>query len=307
MSLATSVRKLTAERARTLRPRRVRGAGGDGEVTRRKFYRKHERPARAPAVRRATTEASDRLARSARLLAALLGLVLLGSPSFSLLGGRGLLRLLGLLLGLLLLGGLLLLLLRLGLGILRGLGLGGRDGLALDQLEDRHLRPVPRPRAQLDDAQIAARPVGKARRDVVEDLLDEIALQDPAQHPAAVVQRAVLAAGDHPLGDRPQLLGLRKGRDDPLGDDERLELVAEQGLAMGGGPAQLSPFDSVTHDLLLRPKPRPDPARPCRGRDRACPGPPGPLRATSCRSSWSPACPSRCGAPDRGAYGCWRS
>src|SRR6185295_6567943 len=198
--------------------------------------------------------------------------------------------------------------LRLALLLLRRLGSRGGGRLALDQLEHRHLGPVAQARSELDDAQIAALALAEARRDLVEHLLDEIALQHPAQHPPAVVHGAVLAARDHPLGDGPQLLGLGKRGDDLLLLHQRLELVAEQGLPVRGGPPQLSAFDRVTHDLpLLKPRPRAAPTLPCRGRDPACRGLPAPPRATSCRSSWSPACPSRTGALGRGACGCWRS
>src|SRR5436305_10108765 len=65
------------------------------------------------------------------------------------------------------------------LGLLGRLGLGG-GRLALDQLQHRHLGPVTLTRSELDDAQVAARPLGEARRDLVEYLLDQIALQHPA-------------------------------------------------------------------------------------------------------------------------------
>src|SRR4028119_1221963 len=213
MSLATSVRKLTAARARTLRPRRSRGVGGAGRAgggtgrgaggeRRRRRSGKRRRGHRGDSTERKTAGANagrcgapeeDRgsagFPRSAGLLTALLGLLFPGRPTVL---AAGLLR------GVL---GLILLLLLGGLGfLLRSLGRSGGHRLALDQLENRHLGTVTLTGSQLDDPEIATRTIGETRRDVVEHLLDEIAAEHPAQHPAAVVQSAMLAASAHPFG-----------------------------------------------------------------------------------------------------------
>ena len=69
------------------------------------------------------------------------------------------------------------------------LGLGVRVVLAADQLDLRDLGAVAAAVAEPQDARVAARPRLEARRDRVEQLADDVAILDVAQHQPARVQR----------------------------------------------------------------------------------------------------------------------
>jgi hypothetical protein len=49
-----------------------------------------------------------------------------------------------------------------------------------------------------------------------------------------------LGDGDQPLDERPQLLGLRHGGDDPLVPEQRVGLIAQQSDPVAGRSLQLS-------------------------------------------------------------------
>ena len=93
------------------------------------------------------------------------------------------------------------------------------------------------------DAGVAAGPLREARREVVEQLRDDVLVEEVAHHQAARRERtplgsfgrhAALGDGDQPLDERPQFLGLGHGRLDPLVAEQRLGLVAQQRDAMLG-------------------------------------------------------------------------
>src|SRR6185436_5262418 len=137
------------------------------------------------------------------------------------------------------------------------LGFGVRVELAADQLDLRDFRGVAAAEAEAQDPRVAARARLEARRDRVEQLGDDVAVLDVAEHHPARVQgaavglaggQAALGDGDDPLDERPQLLRLRHRRLDPLVADQRLRLVAEHRDAMLRDPAELSLSYSVTHD-----------------------------------------------------------
>src|SRR6185436_18182137 len=134
---------------------------------------------------------------------------------------------------------------RLALGAL-ALLLGAGE-LVVDPLEESHLGAVARPRPELQDAQVAAVAFLEARRHLVEQLLDQRPLGDPAAHLAAGVDGAALALGDDLLGDRPQLLGLGERGADAAALHQRGELVTEERLAVLAGAAELAALDVVTH------------------------------------------------------------
>ena len=89
------------------------------------------------------------------------------------------------------------------LGGFRLLGLGVRVVLAADELDLRDFGAVAAAVADAQDPRIAARTRFEPRRDRVEQLADDVAVLDVAQHQAPRVQRLAvrLAAGEAALGD----------------------------------------------------------------------------------------------------------
>ena len=86
------------------------------------------------------------------------------------------------------------------------------DRLRADQLHQGHLRAVTGARAEPQDARVAAVAIGVARRERLEQLLDDRAVLDVPQHEPARVQVVALPLGDELLRERPQLLGLHERR-----------------------------------------------------------------------------------------------
>ena len=146
--------------------------------------------------------------------------------------------------------------LRGGLGLL---GLGVRVVLAADQLDLRDLGAVAAAVAEAQDARVAARPRREARRDRVEQLADDVAVRDVAQHQAARVQRLAVARR-RAARLRLAIVMIRStnGRSSfAFGTVvsmrscwmQRGRLVAEHRDAMLGDPAEFSMCYSVTHCL----------------------------------------------------------
>src|SRR5438552_3220481 len=132
--------------------------------------------------------------------------------------------------------------------LLRG-GFLGLRARALDQLDHRERRRVPVAGAQLDDARVAARAVGEARRDLVEELLHHAAPPDERARAPARVQRPLLAEGDHAIAPAAQLLRLGVGGAHHLVLEQRGHQVAEKRPAVRRRAPELHACHTVAHDL----------------------------------------------------------
>ena len=105
---------------------------------------------------------------------------------------------------------------------------GGRNARrpsASDQLDAGHRGVVALARAELEDPGVAARTVGVAGADVVEQLVGHLEVTQEGQHLAVVVQAALAGLGDELLGDGAHGLGLGLGGDDAFGGDQRGDQV----------------------------------------------------------------------------------
>src|SRR5690606_28343323 len=137
----------------------------------------------------------------------------------------------------------------LALGLLRhrarilALGLG----IAVDQLDHRHLGRIAVAEPGLDDPAIAAGPLLVALCEGREELLGDRGILKRRQGLAPRVKPAALPERDEPLHDRPQVLCLGQGRGDLLMLQERMRHVAEHGLSVRGGAAELPAAVAVTH------------------------------------------------------------
>src|SRR5438034_11797 len=138
--------------------------------------------------------------------------------------------------------------------LLRGRLLGLRPR-ALDQLDHRERRRIPVARAQLDDACVAARAGGKARRDLVEELLHDAAPPDERGGAPAGVQRPLLAEGDHAVAPAAQLLRLGVGGAHHLVLEERGHQVAEERTSVSRRAPELHAGNAVAHVLGRLPLP----------------------------------------------------
>src|SRR3989442_11423484 len=133
-------------------------------------------------------------------------------------------------------------------------GLLGRGFLALrarplDQLDHRERRRIPVAGAQFDDARVAARALGEARRDLVEELLHHAAPPDERAGAPARVQRPLLAEGDHAVAPATQLLRLGVGGAHHLVLEQRGHQVAQERPAVRRRPPELHACHAVAHDL----------------------------------------------------------
>src|SRR4051812_39061413 len=122
-------------------------------------------------------------------------------------------------------------------------------GPTLHELEERHLRRVRLPRAELQDPRVPARPLRVARRYLLEQLVDhELVLAERRQRLAPRVQVAALRQRYQPLDLGLHGLRLRAGRLDPLVVDELLRQVHHQRLAVRRVARELVPFSLVAHN-----------------------------------------------------------
>src|SRR3712207_4036367 len=119
--------------------------------------------------------------------------------------------------------------------------------LLRDPFDARHLRAVTLAVAGLENARVAAGPGGEAGADLLEQLVGGRALLHGAAGEPAGVQRARLRLRDELLDERAQLLGLRLGRLDRAGLDERGGEVAHERELLLAGAAELTPGLRVTH------------------------------------------------------------
>jgi phosphoglycolate phosphatase-like HAD superfamily hydrolase len=146
----------------------------------------------------------------------------------------------------------------------RGSGLAHLGLAFLEQFDKRRLAAVAQAAlVALDDARVAAGPVGEARAEVVEQLFQDgpvvgvivVPRLDlgvgggpqprPRQPPG--VQRAALRQGDQPLGERPHFLGLFQGGDDALVAEQGQRQVPHQRPAVRGVTAEFAAGFQVSH------------------------------------------------------------
>src|SRR5438445_9821856 len=120
---------------------------------------------------------------------------------------------------------------------------------ALDQLDHRERRRIPVAGTQFDDARVAARAVGEARRDLVEELLHHAAPLDERAGPPARMQRPLLAEGEHAVAPATQLLRLGVGGAHHLVLEQRGHQVAEERPAVRRRAPELHACHAVAHDL----------------------------------------------------------
>src|SRR6188472_1086044 len=125
--------------------------------------------------------------------------------------------------------------------------LARRLGEEVDELEVDHLGRVTRTRADADDARVAARPVGEAGPDVAEELVHDVLRAQERKRLPPRVHAAAPSERDHLLGDRLDLLGLRRGGLDAAVLDQRRREVRVQRLAVRGVAAQLASGPVVPH------------------------------------------------------------
>jgi len=115
------------------------------------------------------------------------------------------------------------------------------------QAEERERGVVALPEPGLEDAQVPAVPLGVARAEIPEQLLDDIAVAQAVEREAAVGERGLLAEGDHRLDHAPQLLRLGQRGGDLLVAQERHRHVAKHRQAVTRRAVELAQPVSVTH------------------------------------------------------------
>src|SRR5262249_11364641 len=118
---------------------------------------------------------------------------------------------------------------------------------AIDQLDQRDGRRVARAHPELDHADVAARAPRIARRELGEELPDHAGPTHERRGPAACVQRAVLAEGDHAITPALQLFGLRIRRPHCLVIEQLRHQVAQQRATVGRRATELLSCDPVPH------------------------------------------------------------
>ena len=135
-----------------------------------------------------------------------------------------------------------------------------RVELGPDQLDQRCFGAVATTVTQLQDACVAARPLHEARRQIGEELRDDVGVQDVLPDLTLRRQRlapglgrldATLGHGDDLLDEGPQFLGLRHRGSEVLMGEQGLGLIAQQRNPMLGDPTQLAMSNSMTHGLFL--------------------------------------------------------
>lgn len=94
------------------------------------------------------------------------------------------------------------------------------------QFDERHLRSITLSVPELEDPGVATRTLHEARRDVVEELSEDLAVLDLSGRQTPGMKVAPASQGDEPLGVRPKLLGLCRRRLDPLVPKQRGRHVA---------------------------------------------------------------------------------
>ena len=87
----------------------------------------------------------------------------------------------------------------------------GRGASAFYEFDNRHGRVVPHTVTELENSSVATGPVSITFGELVKDLGCNIAFADDPQCSTTVVQTPLLAEGDHPIRDPPNLSRFRIG------------------------------------------------------------------------------------------------
>src|SRR5688500_2608924 len=141
--------------------------------------------------------------------------------------------------------------------------------LFLHQLDARHVGAIAFAVPGLENARVAARPLGVPGTDLTEQLVRGFALVNVSAGQAPRVQRAGLRFADQLLDERTKLLGLRLGRLDGSVLDQRRRQVPQQCEPLLAGAAKLTPRVTVPSHWLTPPPYRQ--AQPRRPGSAACP------------------------------------
>src|SRR5690606_29669895 len=107
-----------------------------------------------------------------------------------------------------------------------------------DEFDAGHRRVVAVARTELQDPGVAAVALRVAGADILEELRRDFLVAEERNHLTVVVQPALLGLGDDLLGDRTERLGLRLGRGDALGGDERRDEVGHHEALVGSVAAE---------------------------------------------------------------------
>src|SRR5688572_7523599 len=111
---------------------------------------------------------------------------------------------------------------------------------AVHQHDERKGRVVALPETALEDAQVPAVALGIARPEILEQLLDDVAVAQAVEGEAPVGERGLLAEGDHRLDDASQLFRLGQRGADLLMAQQRYRHVAQHRQPMARGAVELA-------------------------------------------------------------------
>src|SRR3954463_1746956 len=134
------------------------------------------------------------------------------------------------------------------------IGVGRRGCPPSHQFDVDHFRAVRHARAELEDPGVAARTLGVARSDLLEELVDHalVGMLEDRGRLAARVQVTLARERDELLDLRLDRLGLGLGGLDALVVDDLDAEVGEQRLAMGAVAAELMSRLLMAHDQSVR-------------------------------------------------------
>ena len=117
----------------------------------------------------------------------------------------------------------------------------------VDELDHRHRRVVAGPEARLEHTHVAARPLGVARRQHVDQLGRRRAVAGLGDQEPPGVEIAALAERHQLLDVGPELLRLGQGGRDLLVLDQGLAQIRQHRLAMAATPIEAAAAISMTH------------------------------------------------------------
>lgn len=120
----------------------------------------------------------------------------------------------------------------------------------INQLDVRHGGVVASAETALQDAQVAARTVGVALAQVVEQLANGSFRTGTVESQATVGDAVFLGQGDQRLGNATQFLGLGQGGFDQFVFEQRHRHVLEHSLAVRAGAAQVTTTFTMAHGSI---------------------------------------------------------
>src|SRR6266511_1565078 len=131
-------------------------------------------------------------------------------------------------------------------------GCAGR--LVVDEFEIDHVGRVTLAGTELDDARVAARTVGKARRNVREELVHDVLRAQRRNCASPRCEISAAAERDHLLGERLDRFGLRLRRLDPAVLDQRAAEVRDRSeLVLGLRDEVTDRLDADALEAVVRP------------------------------------------------------